>query len=613
MLVTKQNFDVAVRALRKEKVIAFDTETFGLFWWQSPHMPDYKPGVFSLQFSTVAENFYFDFLKSEYCLNEKYFEALQLLLFSDPSKHWFAHNFKFDAHQLANHGIDIKGTWHCTQAVQRVVNNLEPYNGMSLDVLSKKYLGGLEKLDVVSLLKERGHFSKVKKFGENDKFEEMLHFDRLELNELVEYGERDTRLCFELGQYQIDSIRKQTQDIFKTAKTKYTLEDVLKNELQLTKVLFAMEREGLLIDVDYAREAYNHEVFEYRRLEQELNVLAGKSVDWGSAKQLKPIFDAMNEPYGYTEKGNASFDHDALEASESMLAKSILKYRYHYKRAHTYFENFIWFADCNNRLHVNFQQGGTETGRMSCWNPNLFNIPKRGDKEETKYKVRKCFIAPPGYTIVELDYKSAEFVVAIDYAREVPTIEQVKAGIDPHKALGDQMELTRDRAKTMQFRVLYGAGGETIGKALGYKGDDAKNIGTAKKTEYFERMPAIASFIAQVKSVGGRRGYIFNWFGRVLKYNWKTSFKAPNGLIQSSIGDATKLAMVKVFDELHLLKTKMVLQVYDSIVFYMPISETIVVENIRRIMTEAYPHKMLALDTDVAYSKTSWADLGEEL
>jgi len=627
VLITKKNFDQFLSAVKDEKELGYDTETTTLNWWKSP-WHNIKARCFAAQFATAHHAYYLDFEHSDDKLTEEYWAILQKELFSNPEILWFIANAKFDLHHSKNHGIDFAGTIHCTKAIARVCNNNEPE--LSLDALATKYLGA-PKLDILTYIRENGLLTKIKKFGHNDKEEELLHFDRVPLAMGVEYGLKDVRLAFDLGKWQQREI-KRIVEMLAEHKSYYfgdvKLSRVYENECKLTKVCYEMEREGIRIDMDYTRKAYEHEVAEYKKIETELDALAAKhleeKIDWGSSKQLKKIFDALGQEYHYTEKGNATFDQDALEENDSELAKLILKYRYHHMRAHTYFENYIWLADSDGYLHVDFQQSGTKFGRMSCWNPNMQNVPKRGDKEEKNYKVRKCFIPKPGTFFLEKDFKGAEYFMSMDYSRQMDIVEELNNGLDPHKRLGSEMNLERDPAKTMQFRILYGGGGKVVGKALGYKGAEAEQIGKQKKKEYFARVPNLHFTICSVAGgwfngrkitgVAESRGYIYNFFGRILNYAKERAYAAFNGLIQSGVGDMTKIAMVDIGGNLlQNRKTKMLLQVHDSILFQFYWDELDLLPLLDAAMCRAYPHKVLQMRTDSGYSDTSWADLQNEI
>lgn len=598
MNVARSQFDAVLLELSKETQLSYDTETTCIHWWDNPwyEAVGITPRVFAIQIATSTKEYYFDFQTNG--LPEECFKQFNRLT-EDPTKTWFIANAKFDLHHSRNHGIEFAGIVHCTKAIARVANNLEPK--LNLDTLSEKYLGA-HKLDVISILKERGHVTKIKKFGHNDKFDEQLHFDRLPLSESVPYGERDVRLCFDLGLRQIKCIKEWDQKMPLDRK----LSNVMDNERKLTKVLFEMERLGIEIDLPYTHEAYENEVQEYSRIEKELNAVIGESIDWNSAKQLKPIFDRLGELYSYTEKGNACFDRYALEGSQSTLAKDILRYRYHAKRAHTYFENFIWLADSGGVLHTDFQQAGTETGRMSVWNPNLQNVPKRRDKEETRYKVRRCFVPRPGYIFADFDYDFAEYAMMVDYAKELTLIDEIKKGKDVHDVTREVLNLkSRDEAKTMNFGLLYGMGIQKFADALKITFNEAKN----RKADYFRKLPGVSRFINEVKNLAVRRGYVFNWLGRVLQYDGQTNYKAPNGLIQGGVGDMAKHAMVTLHAN---GLRRMVLQVHDSILFELQPSQAYMdALHIKETMARAYPHKLLPMTVDASYSQISWADLGE--
>lgn len=619
MLVTKKNFDAFLKEVSKEKNLGYDTETTSVSWHESP-WHSIKPRIFSAQFATADKGYYLDFEHSDDKLDDSAWPILQRELFSNPDILWDIANAKFDLHQSANYDVKFHGLVHCTMAGGRVMFNVEPTLG--LDDLAKRYLDS-EKLDVKTYIKENGLFTKIKKFGHNETFIEFLHYERVPLKMMYDYGIRDTIICTQLAQFQRKRIAEIDEKIVsKLPKGRFgdrSLQKLLENEYALTKVFFEMEREGVLIDRAYTEEAYEHEVSEYKRIEVELDKMSAPyyegKMDWLSPKKLKILFDALGQPYTYTEKGNACFDKDALENSDAEVAKLIVKYRYHNKRAHTYFENYLWLMDKNNVLHADAQQAGTNTGRTSYWTPNLQNVPKRGDKEEKNYKVRRCFIPKPGGYFADFDFDGAEYYMALDYAKEVPMIELIKQGLDPHAHLGKRMNLERDPAKTMQFRILYGAGNTAVGRSIGFKDEATANrIGKQKKAEYFEQVPAVAKLLKEVAWNAKQRGYVVNWFGRYLKYDYQTSYKAPNGLIQSGVGDMTKVAQVKIAQKiLPHFNAKMLLQVHDAILFWIPYGDEPCIPLIEKEMAQVFPSQLLPMSASGAFSDKSWSDLKDEI
>lgn len=608
MLVTQKNFEEFAHAIVSHKKIGYDTETKGLWWWKSFHNP-VVPGVFAAQFAVADRAWYLDFHHSDDKLGAAHWKVLQSQLFSNPEILWYIQNGKFDMHHSANHGVHFAGTIHCTKAIARLVNNLEPQ--LNLDTLAEKYLGH-KKVDIKSEIPR----TKIKRWGKNDKFEELAHFDRMPLDRLLGYGLQDTRLAYDLGELQVKLIAEKDEQIRKTFPNlkARTLTSLMEQERELTKVLFEMERTGVQIDIAYATKAYENEVAKYKDLGEQFDAFCtkaiGKTLDIGSPRQLKELFDARGEAYSYTEKGNACFDSDALERSESSIAKLVLRYRYHYKRAHTYFENFIWLADTDGVIHCDFQQSGTETGRMSCWTPNLQNVSKTADKDELEFPVRRCFIPRKGFYFAELDYQAAEYRLMLDYAGEETLIEKVKAGFDVHEATRQELGIeTRHEAKTFNFMILYGGGFQKIADALKCTVEQAKT----RKQNYFSKLPKVKNFIFTVRDAAQYRGFVVNWSGRVLQYAKDSAFKSPNGLIQGGVGDMGKEAIIRAASLCESRNSRLLLQVHDSLLFEIAKDEDHMPRIFAAKMEAVYPYKKLPMAVSCAYSRKSLADLSDTL
>lgn len=609
MLVTKANAQQVISEILNDAPIemGLDTETTGIWHWKSPHVEWYRPRVFSVQFYYEGKGFYFDFNHSDDKLED--FSILKPI-FDRANVLWYIQNAKFELHQLRNHGIEIAGPVHCTQQGARLMNNIE--EKISLADLGHKYLNA-EKLDVKTYIDEHDLKTKVRRYGVNENFEDWLHYDRLPLSQLIDYGIVDTKLCYELGKMQRKFIFEESERA-RAMGAKVTLEDCYKNEMALTKVCFEMESIGIKVDLAYTKKAYDSEVAAYLALEKELDAEASahakEKIDWLSTKQLKPLFDALGESYEVTEKGNASFDKESLEKMSAPIAAKILKYRFHYKRAHTYFENLLWLSDENGILHADFQPAGTQTGRMSCWSPNLQNIPKRTDKKSDDFKVRKCFVPRDDFFFADFDYQAAEYRMMIDYANEQAWADAVIAGEDVHNTTMNMLNLPdRDTAKTLNFGLLYGMGVAKFAVALKTTSEAAKRL----KQTYFARLPGVQTFITRVKDTAGIRGFIFSYLGRKLVYDRQTSFKAPNGLIQSGVGDMCKKAMVDMAELLKGKKSRMILQVHDAILFEIHKTEAYLVPEIKRVMQSAYRHKILPMEVEGEFSNISWGDLKEDI
>ncbi len=657
-LVTQANFKEAVAYIAASpSLTALDVETTGRFWWKTPHANWYVPRIFALQITTeCGREFYFDFEHSHDKLLQSHFLFLQRDLFDDLERYWFIHNAKFEMHWLANHGCEIKGEIHCTQSIARVVNNVEEEVG--LEALAAKHLGefkilpnqdgvlvetwvpdqDLQKFNVKDYIAEHKLYTTVDVYGKEEQF---LHFDKVPLELMMPYALQDTKVGMALGKWQLKQVQLADATYYKGAKCK--MSDVVAMENRLNKTSFRMERHGIKIDRAYCEEALAHEKEKYGAAEKELAVYVTPeilalikekhnedSINWGSAHHTKTFFEHHGATsYKLTKKGKMSFDKEALETITHPSAKLILTWRYHTKRANTYFANFLLLADVNDVIHPSIQNGGAETGRQSIWSPSMQNVPKRGDKDEEYFKVRRCFIPPKGTYFSDYDFSGAEFYMAMNYAREMVIIELIKMGLDPHMWTVEQFSKlgitlkNRDTAKTMTFRIIYGAGGETIGVAIGYERGSwhAKKFGKAAKEAYFRMLPKFKAFMENVQDAAKQRGYVFTWNGFLLRYvntggfGKETWFKSPNGVIQGGIGATLKVAMNRIdekFSELG-VQSRMILPVHDAILFVMVPGEEYLHPIIDELMRTAYPAKVLPLKVEAAHSATCWSSLTDEI
>lgn len=686
MLVNRKNFleffPQLSKELATEKYAALDTETTALYWWQSPHYAE-KPRVFSLQFSTAKNDYYFDFgceetLADGSALGEEHWHEIRLRLVNLPHITWFIHNAKFDMHHLANHGVYLSGRVHCTQSIARVVNNLEPSKGFSLDALSEKYLGA-NKISLAEYWKpDAGRVTKIKMPGDNGRYYDFLHFDRLPLDILCLYGERDTRLCYRLGLHQLEELARKNAEFFpEKSSFGHDLYTVYDNECELTRTLFRIERRGVQLDMAFVKKAYNHATDGIKATLAELDTLARPFLDqwnkdnpkdqldfmdWNSGPRLKALFDFFKVPYAYTEKGKASFDEDALKKSKHPIGEKILTYRRHSKRAHTYLENYLWLADTDGVLHCNFAQGGTETGRLSCREPNMQNVPKRADKKETDFVLRKCFVPRAGKILVSMDLDQAEYRLMLDYAGEMVLIERIlRDGLNVHQATQAELAFDDyDDAKTMNFKILYGSGLASITydlyrdeiaislkelqalcklrvyKMRNFKGyDEDKALvdalspaviaahmailekGKKKMDLYFAKLPNVQKFIKRVKTKAKEEGHIFTWLGRVLRYDVRNEwggyddYKAPNGLCQGGIGDLGKrqLNLLEAWLEKNAPLSGIVLHVHDEVLAEVDEEEQEIIPYMVMALAKAYPHRAIPITAGAAISRKSWGDL----
>jgi len=594
VLVKRKDFDDYVFLLSNTGEYGVDTETTGLMW---------NDRLFSVIISTAQEDYYFNFnprglLDDQDWMPISWAENLGAI-FSNPYSKFFIHNAKFDMRMLAHQGIHIKGQVHDTLAVARMIKN--NHMSYSLDSCAKRDLG-IEKDDSVEeYIKKQKLWEWVAIPGKK-KRDKIKYYQHVPLRIMQKYGESDGRIVYDLGKHQLQKIKE------------LRLECLYESECNLTKTCFAMEWAGIKIDAPFVRKAKDKAIvdqldkikeFEYRSY-----------LNWkDSSLNFVDAFRPLGVPIPVTEKGNPSFNEDALknimvnakDDRAKILAKLILGIRKDEKIIGTYYSSFLYYMDDNQVIHANIRQGGTDTGRFSYSDPNLQNIHKQdGDAE---FPLRRSFVPRDGYCLTMIDYDQQEFRMMLDYAGELGLIKKIMEGQDVHQSTAEMVGISRPQAKTLNFGLLYGMGAGRLADQLNVSLAEAKML----KDKYFARLPKVKVFIRDVIKTGEVRGYIYNWRGRRY-YIDKADFayKLPNHLIQGGCADVIKTAMIRIHEVLKNMKSRMLIQVHDELVFEIHKDELDIVPKIKTIMENAYPPKHgMQLTCSVEHSWKSWADKEE--
>lgn len=591
-IVTEENFLEVANKFRAWDSFTLDVETTGL----SPYACD---RLFSFAICNENEVYYFNFNTipdnvgkvAPVILPRQYIPALGKYL-DFPSVEYINHNVKFDLHFLAAEGLVLKNvSLFCTEVMARLINNHLP--NYKLKTLSK--LIGHYKSDAVEEYIKK---HKLYRNEENNKKSKskVPRFELVPFEIMAQYCAHDAWVTFQLAKYEKRRLAEISAE--QVALGVANINQVVETEKKVTRVLFEMEREGVLVDREYTKEAFLYHCDKYERAAEEITALTGIEFEDGSTV-LKEIFTKLGLRWGTAGKGGASFADDALPDHE--ISELIRKYRKSYKAAHTYYENFLKLSDKDGKLHTNFNQSGTNTGRLSAMAPNLQNVPKRGEDNE-EYKARACIICEPDYFFFMPDYDQMEYRMLLDIAEESSVIEKVLCGLDVHTATADDMGVDRFAAKTLNFMLLYGGGAAKLAGELGVTLYEAKK----KKNLYFKTLGNVSALVSKLIEVVEKRGHITNWYGRLLRLPPQGSYAIANHYIQGGCADIVKIAMVELSELLKDKKSKMLLQVHDEILFKIHYSEVELVTEINRIMREAYPAKRLPLTTGFDYSFSNW-------
>ncbi len=360
-------------------------------------------------------------------------------------------------------------------------------------------------------------------------------------------------------------------------------------EKPLIPILRAMEARGILLDrrvLDTLGEEYRSEL---TLIEGRIHAAAGRAFNVSSPKQLgEVLFDELKlvpERQKKTAGGARSPRESALDKirDRHTLVGDIIEYRELKKLLSTYIENLPPLLDAEGRLHAEFLQTGTTTGRIASQNPNLQNIPLHSERGRA---IRHAFIASPGFALVALDYSQIELRLAAILSGDEKLCDIFRTGRDVHREVAAHVfhvapenvdQEMRRRAKVINFGILYGMGVNALRVQLGSTTAEAH----AFYDEYFGQFKTLSDYLEKTKGFARKHGYTETLFGRRRQFpEMKSSLPyvrsqaermAVNAPLQGTQADIIKLAMVQVQtmlkEEDALADAHLLLQVHDELVY----------------------------------------------
>lgn len=387
-------------------------------------------------------------------------------------------------------------------------------------------------------------------------------------------------------------------------------------EMPLSYLLFQMEKEGVMIDASVLDEIAQSTLTIIKKLEEQIYQLAGHEFNVNSPKQLAEVlFDELK----LKSNKKRSTAVDVLEKLQNVhpIIPLLMSQRKYQKIYSTYAEGLKKYVRSDGKIHTIFNQCLTQTGRLSSSEPNLQNISVRD--EEAK-QIRKAFIASPGHLMYTVDYSQIELRMLAHMAEEDKMIEAFHQGFDIHTKTAMDIygvkkeEVTsamRREAKVVNFGIVYGQTEFGLSQELGITRNEAKEF----MERYFDSYPKIKSFMEKTIVFCKENGYVTTIFNRrrmipeINDKNYMTrefgKRAAMNAPIQGSAADLIKLAMIKV-DRLmkeHHLKSKMILQVHDELIFDVVIEEQEILEEIVKKGMEHVCELKVPLKADGGFGK----------
>ena len=544
-----------------EKIVAFDCETTSLDTLNTQLVgfslsSQTGKGIYvPLYTSNLFENL--DFIPQE--------KALEQIarLFNNPQVTVILHNGKFDYKVLRSNGIKINNKKVSCKLVDTMIaewllnSDKTGKNSYSLEYLAETKLGlkGIEYEDLVP---------KGQTFAD------------LPVEKAYPYAAEDADFTFQLWQKLEPQLKSQNlYELFTST------------EMRLMPLLAEMEIQGIHLDSQTLYD-YNKELtIGIEDIQNKIYSTVGHAFNIASPKQLQEVLFTERglKPTKKTKTGYST-DTSVLEelALYDPVPKMILEYRELAKLQSTYVETLPSMCDKNERIHTDFIQTGTATGRLSCREPNLQNIPVRN---EAGRKIRSAFTATPGTILISADYSQIELVVLAHLSQDKNMCNAFISGTDVHKATAalifgvPQEEVTpqmRRTAKTINFGVIYGMSAFRLANDLGISRTQAAEF----IENYFKTYSSVNDFINSTIQKTEETGFVQTIFGRkrhIANINSKNKLEksgaermAVNTPVQGSAADIVKKAMLDVSKALEEENTqaKLILQVHDELLVECP-------------------------------------------
>ncbi|MEQ6168495.1 DNA polymerase I [Ekhidna sp. MALMAid0563] len=491
-------------------------------------------------------------------------------------------NLKYDIQVMRNYDVHVKGEIFDTMLAHFL---LDPESNNSMDWLADKFLN-YKTISFENLVGPKGKNQKT--------------IDQIDPEKVKDYACEDADITLQLKE-----LLEKDIDERKLQKLLHEVEE------PLSFVLADMEYEGVKVDTSALEKMSKELDEESRRVQQEIFDIAGVDFNIGSPKQLGEIlFDKLKlvEKPKKTKSGQYATGEDILSklADEHAIAAKILEFREYQKLKSTYVDALPkLISPASDRIHTDYRQTVAATGRLSSNNPNLQNIPIRTEKGR---EIRKAFIpSDKNHLIMAADYSQIELRIMAAFSKDESMMNAFKEGRDIHattaaKVFGvdvDNVEPNmRRKAKEVNFGIIYGISAYGLSQNLNIARGEAQEV----IDSYFKEFPNVKKYMDEtiekakkdefVETILGRRRYLRNINSRNFTMRGFDERNAINAPIQGSAADIIKIAMINTHKWMQQenLKSKMIMQVHDELVFNMHKDEQdLLISKVESFMKNAYP------------------------
>ncbi|PKB78267.1 MAG: DNA polymerase I [SAR202 cluster bacterium Io17-Chloro-G9] len=592
---TEEQLEAMLAALQENGSFSFDTETTSLDAMQAD--------LVGLSFSTAPGRAWYvpvGHKEGEQLPLEQVLARVRPLMESEELAKC-AHNANYDVTVLANHGINCR--------------NVDFDTMIGAHLLGKAHLG-LKNLALDVLGREMTPISQLIGTGRKQ-----ITFDRVPVESAIQYAAADADMTGRL------------RESFESPVNSQGLGHLLKDmEMPLMPVLVTMQRHGIKLDAGVLHEMSRDLNEQMHNVEMELYSSIGHRVNINSPQQLSDLlFKELGLPHSKRTKTGYSTDANSLEGLKGAhpVVDNILEYRQISKLKSTYVDSLPELINPRTgRIHTSYNQTGSATGRISSSDPNLQNIPIR---TEAGRQVRRAFMAEdaPNWVLFSADYSQIELRVLAHMSQDPELLDAFRRGEDIHSSTASLMfdvpvnQVSSDQrriAKVLNFGVIYGLSAHGIAQQTEFSRDEgATFIGN-----YFDRYPGITTYLEDVKAKTREAEYVETLLGRrryipeinASNFNVRGAAErmAINMPIQGTAADIMKLAMIRVQRRLDEgdLRTKMLLQVHDELVFESPRDELEAIQELvfdeMPAALEQYVNLDVSLKVEVKWADT-WGDM----
>ena len=585
-----EELKLLVEKMMKQEIVAFDTETEGLNALETD--------IVGISFSWQKGIGYYLPIKNNKSVHEKSFEILRPF-FESTEIIKVGHNIKFDIQVLHKYNVKVSSPIYDTMVAHYLIN---PDMRHNLDTLSESYLN-YSPISIESLIGKKG--------------KNQISMRDVSIDKITDYASEDADITL-----QLKSIFDKEIEVNNLSKIFYDI------EIPMINVLSEMETEGIKIDTSYLEKLDKEFEEDLEKLKKEIFKKSGEEFNLNSPKQLGEIlFDKLklvSKPKK-TKTGQYSTSEEVLSslANDHKIIEDILEWRSLDKLQNTYVKSLPnEVSSLTNRVHSSFNQTVTTTGRLSSNNPNLQNIPIRTANGQ---KIRRAFI-PRGsdYILMAADYSQIELRVIASMSNEKNMIDAFVNNQDIHTMTAskiynvDPENVTREQrgnAKTVNFGIIYGVSAFGLSQQTDLNRSESKVM----IDNYFLNYPGLKKYMSDqidfarnngyVETIMGRRRYLQNINSQNNMLRSSSERNAINAPIQGSAADIIKIAMININSELkkQSLKSKMLLQVHDELVFDVHKSEKDQIKDIVKTTMESAVKLKVPLKIDLEFGK-NWLE-----